>query len=94
MIIKYLALYCALCRLKDIDLLLISGLSNGVGHYDDREDIIDQAICKSSLMTPHVSLTAEDEKTSTLILPNLADIVPGIPCMLQIWILLTFNVLI
>ena len=66
-------------------------MSNGVGHYDDREDIIDQAIGKSSLMTPHVSLTAEDEKTSTLILPNLAPIVPGIPCMLQIWMLLTFN---
>ena len=54
--------------------------------------MIDEAIYKSSLMTPHVSLTAEDDKTSTLILPSLAPIVPGIPCILQIWILFTFNV--
>ena len=56
--------------------------------------MIDEAIYKSSLMTPHVSLTAEDDKTSTLILPSLAPIVPGIPCILQIWILFAFNVLI
>ena len=65
-------------------ILRISGLSNGVGHYNEREDMIDEAIYKSSLMTPHVSLTAEDEKTSTLILPNLAPIVPGMHCILEI----------
>ena len=55
--------------------------------------MIDEAIYKSSLMTPHVSLTAEDDKTSTLILPSLAPIVPGIPCILQIAILFTFNLI-
>ena len=78
--------------LEDINLLRISGLSNGVGHYDEgREDMIDEAIYKSSLMTPHVSLTAEDDKTSTLILPSLAPIVPGIPFILQIWISFTYK---
>ena len=71
-------------RFEDSVLLRILGLSNGVGHYNEREDMIDEAIYKSSLMTPHVSLTAEDEKTSTLILPNLAPIVPGMHCILEI----------
>ena len=84
-------MYYAQCRLKDIDLLRILGLSNGVGHYDERENMIDEAIYKSSLMTPHVSLTAEDDKTSTLILPSLAPIVPGIPFILQIWISFTYK---
>ena len=82
MIVEDSVLYFyAKLRFKDIALLRISGLSNGARHYDEREDMIDEAIYQSSLMTPHVSLTAEDEKTSTLILPNLAPIVPGIHCM-------------
>ena len=93
MIVEDLAICHAQYWLKDINLLRISGLSNGVGHYDEgREDMIDEAIYKSSLMTPHVSLTAEDDKTSTLILPSLAPIVPGIPFILQIWISFTYNV--
>ena len=83
MIVEDSFFFCRNFRFKT-RILLISGLSNGVGHYNEREDMIDEAIYKSSLMTPHVSLTAEDEKTSTLILPNLAPIVPGMHCILEI----------
>ena len=39
--------------------------------------MIDDTDDTSMLQTPHVSLTADDERTSTLILPKRAPVLPG-----------------
>ena len=41
--------------------------------------MIDDTDDTSMLQTPHVSLTADDERTSTLILPKRAPVLPGKP---------------